>query len=287
LTIATACSSAGSDVLEIQEVEQGLVGHHDTDLGRVAFSALRDGDDWDVVVELNGLTLVALSDTEQSLMVFDGFVTDTGEPTAFTQDDRAMLYDLMVELAPRAQRGDAWTVLHHTLAAWNTITDTMGMRHVSGIHAQRGAGNVSWCDKLNTYQKAGHDCNQCDATTAGTGYGDDGGTSSNIDKCGWTNGYVSTHGPCSGGNGEQTWKAVPGGAWNCSPSDAHNTNLEYAYGNCMGHYGPGCDWGYGTSYCLWAQNHDQCVRMDDHVTASVYCDDDASHALTGCGGGCW
>ena len=56
----------------------------------------------------------------------------------------------------------------------------------------------------------------------------------------------------------------------------HDTNVEYAYGNCFGACGAGCPGSY--QFTVDCVNHDSCVR-NGHVMASGYCDDQYTSAL--------
>lgn len=273
LAAAVGCAAEGDieESLVVDETDLGIAGTQTSDLGQLSFEVSQSkGDAWETVMEVNGMTLTLLYDTASGVGYFDGYVTDTSETTMLTADDRAQIEHLMYTLAPMGPDFPtaAHERLHHATAAWMMTTDSLGLTSVRGLKGYKSGEppNTDWCNRLNSYQTTSHDCNRGN-------YWADGQTLDNS--------YISTHPDCGSSEGTNFHN---GSSWVCQNLYSHNTNIEYAYGGCFGHFGPGCNWAYGTGYCSGSAHHDECVRSTDHVLTSFYCNDEIPG---GCPNGCW
>jgi hypothetical protein len=137
---------------------------------------------------------------------------------------------------------------------WADFPSTKDLRFET--FAPRENSYTSVCGVVNTWTSATHDC---------WSYNDwnDGST---LDYA-----YISMHGACPNADGTYFWKD---NQWQCYEPD-HDSNIEYAYGNCFGRCGPGC--GGSTQFTWDCIDHDSCVRTG-HDSASFWCDDEFTSA---------
>jgi hypothetical protein len=244
------------------ELERGLVldadgstatGSFANEDHAVRFWAELSDAGFELRIELNGMTITATKDDEGNFN-YDGFASQSGEPTQMTEADRAALAalaDVLDELGPGVEA--PVDRLRSFADMWSEFPSTLELR------GQVDAGFRSYtsiCSSMNSYVQTTHDDWNYDRWEDRSTY----------------YAYVSMtpEGPCS--DGTWFWKD---GSWKCYEPD-HDPNVEYAYGNCFGRCGGGCGSSSQMTYdCL---DHDACVRFG-HDLASFWCDDEFSSTV--------
>jgi hypothetical protein len=214
----------------------------------------------DMTIEHSGMTLTYTADLETGVAEFDGFTTDTGEPTQMMDGDRATLATLAHELDQLGEDvSNPVDRLRGFASVWSEFPTTVNLqghppvepdyaRHRYDRWYEPWSG-VQICDHLNTYfPGATHDCDH-------GGRGSDGNTMDNV--------YLSWH-------SAPTYWWDPNYGWTSVDND-HRTDFEYGYGECFGRCGAGCS-SSGT-FTVQCMDHDLCVR-DGHIIISWYCDDE-------------
>lgn len=206
---------------------------------------------FDILVDLNGMTLSALVDAAKQVAELDGFAS-TGGDTQMLEPDRAVLSELvrLLDADPRLSKdgSGAGPMLYRVLSNWSQATETVPMqRQVAGSEER---GWTSLCSSYGKYVKATHDCNL----------------------------YAQYHSNSTsnakvGTRTASTYYYV-GGRWTTTTPN-HLPNLS-EYGLCFGNCGPGCPSGAQT-LTMDCHDHDQCVR-NGHAIASLYCDDEFTSA---------
>lgn len=234
---------------------------------------------FEIVVRLNGMVITEVADGEAGVIEFDGFSTATGEDTQMGDPDRRLLLELTQELSQLGPNvGRMVDATRRFVGMWAEYPDTLPLQGIKLAEANRSW--TSLCAYEGTYYRASHDCQYGGWWTDSTTLGNDtpGG------------GYLSLHGDLGGQDGTRFWIPAAGTyticvnsgvscddqskyfgytGWNNAEEISHDTRIEYAYGNCFGVCGAGCD---GSDFTVDCQNHDQCVR-NGHYTTSGYCDD--------------
>lgn len=271
--ILASCDASRSDDLDMTRVAQGVHGTY----GDVSFSSLQYGDTFEITVELNGLTLVALNDPKGGAIQFDGFATDSGGNTQLLEEDRRLIAGLRAALDELGMNVSApIQQLRAFVGLWEEWPESMNLQREVLAAPDRSA---SLCSSMNSYVVATHDCDfrprDHDDSTLNGGA------------------YISMHaaGPCD--DGTYFWAPYSGNyyvypgilsywsqveyksqGWNCFEPD-HDYDIEYAYGNCFGRCGDGC--GSGTVFTKDCLDHDECVRFG-HAAGSGWCSDELAGA---------
>ena len=249
LLLAACTQEPDGPELVVDETDALAVGTFEGSYGPVAFRAERIYGTYDLEIEMNGLVITALLDPKAGVFEYDGYAAGDGGDTQMGDDDRAALIELRDALArlgsdPESPLGR----LRRLADVWAEFPSTLDMR-LETFTTQNSYQSI--CSLLNTYQSASHDC-------SGRDWWQD---STTLDYA-----YVSMHPAGSCGDGTYFFK---NGTWQCYEPD-HDTNVEYAYGNCLGRCGAGC--GTDRQFTWDCLDHDECIRVG-HDTASWWCDD--------------
>jgi hypothetical protein len=210
--------------------------------------ARKDGDLYDLSVELNGLVLSALVSQKEQTMDFDGFTSGSGAPTQVREDDRAFLRELHEALGADAtlRANELGKMLEHGLSVWSQMSDSFPL--VKTFHAETDRSYSSMCNLCGAFVQGTHDCNVCNR---------------------WDPACSSI---AQLGTRESTTFYFINGGWIDHVNPDHVPDL-FERGECFGNCGWACsDWGDQqlTEDCL---DHDQCVR-NGHWMALSWCDDD-------------
>jgi hypothetical protein len=317
LCALSGCASAALEpggeqekVVVVAPEEQGLVTFDELTAARLEGSyeyrgetlrfesEARDGVYY-VTVTLRGMVLSATLDTTGAFDL-DGYNDADGTDTAMTAVDRALIHALESALTDlyraRAAELPALDVFSRTLGLWSDYPDTVALRRMFYARHERKGSGSSLCDNLNKpgqgsgfvprYTWASHDClklkgvftTDCGPLTAGCAYGND---SSTLDSV-----FMSMHPGGSCGDGR--FFGTSAANMRCYEPD-HDSNVEFAYGDCFGRCGLGC--GGSTQFTQACLDHDACVSSG-HWTANPLsaCDDEFAEAavdylvLSNCGG---
>ncbi|ACY14379.1 hypothetical protein [Haliangium ochraceum] len=205
--------------------------------------------EFDVVLDMHGMSLVALVDRDGQLAEIDGFA-DSGEDTQLLDADRVVLDAFVRALAAEIDTDEfgAGSVLYRVSSNWAQTPDTVPLqRQVAGSEER---GWVSLCGYFGQYVQATHDGNKCSDFEA---------------KC-TANAQV--------GNRVEPTHSYLNGRWTTTVPD-HVSNVVQT-GSCYGNCGAGCPSGNQT-LSLDCHDHDQCVR-NGHALASFYCNDEFASA---------
>lgn len=207
---------------------------------------------FDIVVEVNGMTLSALIDGNRQVAEMDGFA-GTGEDTQILDADRALLGGLFRALDTDGQLNTgevtAASLLRRVASHWSETPDTVPLqRQVAGSQDRDW---TSLCAYYGKYVNATHD----DGTYA-------------------RNAPNSTSSAKVGTRTASTYYYV-NKKWTKTVQD-HQPNMS-EYGECYGNCGYGCPTGNQT-LTLDCHDHDQCTR-NGHLLASLYCDDEFTDAI--------
>lgn len=253
--LAACAVGSGSDSgpLEIQSGPGRISGTYVSGETRLRFSSTEvEGGVFDVVADLNGMTLSALVDRGHQVAEVDGFAA-SGADTQIVDADRALLRRFSGALDEQLgeQLGEqpdgeapAAGMLLRIVSSWSQTPETVPLqRQVAGSESR---GWTSLCSSKGSYVKATHDDNNYGRNSART----------------TSNGHLGLR--------STKTEYYVGGRWVTTAQD-HVANL-YERGLCFGNCGAGCPSGTQT-LTLDCHDHDQCVR-NGHVLVSLYCDDE-------------
>lgn len=253
----TSTTSSGIGTVELTDTDNGVVGEYThTDGAVVTFTSTElEPKVYEVVWQLDGMTLEVLVDNNKGIISFDGYTTADGSDTQMRDADRNLLAAVAHALDQYGTDVAEPLALARRMASnYSEHPEGLSLQRIAYAEQQRDWTSICWA--LNSYQQTSHDCNVggwwTDATT--------------IDHA-----YVSMHGSCGAADGTNFYK---NGAWKCYEPD-HDTSVEYGYGNCYGRCGGGC--GSDTQFTWDCLDHDTCVRTG-HSLASLYCDDEFTAA---------
>ena len=257
MSILLGACSGGTDgapgatgTLDVQSTASSLKGTYNVGDARLKFSSAEvERGVFDVVVDLNGMTLSGLIDQNRQVAEIDGFAAK-GADTQIVDADRDVLRGFVGALDAElgAERVGAAAVLYRTASNWSQTPDTLPLqRQVAGSE------NRDWtslCGYYYQYLVATHDDNNYAAFSPNsTSYAHVGLRS------GATEYYI-------------------GGRW--ITTTQNHVAYVYERGQCYGNCGGGCPGGVQT-LTLDCLDHDQCVR-NGHAIASLYCDDEFASA---------
>lgn len=229
---------------------------------------------FDIWVELHGMRLTLMIDSDVGVMEWDGYTAATGAPTQMTDADRATLLELYTALNDFGNEHEHLALMRRKIGNWAETSDTMNLTWQKLF--DRDHSWTSLCGVCGSWRGATHDC-------------DHGGWGSDATS---VNALVKYEGAWCGGDGSAYGTTT---SVSCTGEPAGFTTYEYIRGNCMGRCGPGCS-SSDTQFTQDCLNHDSCTR-GGHALASAYCDDqftscgddDASPSIGGaphCGTGC-
>jgi hypothetical protein len=251
-----ACSTAvpleqelGS--LDVQASAASLTGTFAMDDSVVSFSSTEvTANEFDVLVELNGMTLTALVDRAGQVAEVDGFAASGGD-TQLLDADRVVLDGFVRALAGEVDTEGfaAASVLYRVASNWSQTPDTMPLqRQVAG---SENRDYVSICAYFGKYLEATHDDNNCDFFEP------------NCTSIAQVGNRVSP-----------TFSLI-NGTW--TTTTPNHLPRVYQTGDCYGNCGASCPGSDPQTLTLDCHDHDQCVR-NGHFIASFYCNDEFSSA---------
>ncbi len=254
--LLSACAGGPADdsvepgVLDVQATEAVVSGSFERADGALTFSSeeLAPGE-FDIVVEVNGMTLAALVQRDAQVAEVDGFAAD-GSDTQMLDADRALLDGFIRALAAQTDvEGHApAAILYRVGSNWAQTPDTMPLqRQVAGSEDR---DFTSICANFNQFLLASHDGNQC-------GFFEPNCTS---------NAHV-------GNRSGSTFSEINGTFTTATPD---HIAFVRQFGECYGNCGAGCPGGNQT-LTLDCHDHDQCVR-NGHFIASFFCNDEFASA---------
>lgn len=247
-----ACSTGApqDDVLgalDLHSEQASLHGTFTLDDSALSFSSREVAtDEFDVVVELNGMTLAAIVDRAGQVAEIDGFA-DSGADTQVVDADRAVLDAFVRALAVEVDTESfgAGSVLYRVASNWSQTPDTVPLqRQVAG---SENRDYVSLCGYFGQFLEATHDGNRC----------------SQFDPSCTSIAQV--------GNRTSPTFSYINGQWTTTTPD-HLPRV-YQTGDCYGNCGPSCPGSNPQTLTLDCHDHDQCVR-NGHFIASFYCNDE-------------
>ena len=276
-----------SDEIEIETQRNSVYGKFPIDNPMIAFNSEElDDEIFDIIVEVNGITLTALVDQRNNIAVLDGyspralvdqlggsifldglysralenqlngsiFQDDAGK-TYISKGDRALLSEFNNKIFSILSDYRKAAQLQHVVSIWAEYPVTLDL-----TQAVLGEAHGSLCQYIGKPVMATHD-------DAKYNRGDD---KSTLDMA-----YVSPPSwrSCSDSD-DETW--FNDGSWSCFEPD-HDGYIEMAKGNCFGNCGSGCS-GSGLQMTKDCHDHDQCVR-NGHFIASLWCNDEFTSAI--------
>lgn len=258
----TACSTAmpsSQDGFEVQTSASSVSGTFAVDDSVVSFSSTEvTANEFDVVVELNGMTLTAIVNRAGQVAEVDGFAAGgsvaerpKGAETQIIDPDRAALDAFVRALADEIDTDEfaAGAVLYRVASNWSQTPDTMPLqRQVAG---SENRDFVSICGNFGQFLEATHDDNNC-------GFFDPACTS--IAQVG--NRISPTH-------------SLINGQW-VTTTPNHLPRVVQT-GDCYGNCGASCPGNNPQTLTLDCHDHDQCVR-NGHFIASIFCNDEFASA---------
>lgn len=260
----TACSTAvptGDELGTFEEVQStaaSLSGTFILDDSVVSFSSDEvTANEFDVVVELNGLTLTALVDRSGQVAEVDGFAAGAGadalkaNDTQIVDPDRVALDAFVRALAGEVDTEDfaAASVLYRVASNWSQTPDTMPLQRQ--VASSENRAFVSICGFFGQFLEATHDDNNC----------------SHFDPTCTSIAQV--------GNRISPTFSFINGQWTTTvPNHLPRVNQT---GDCYGNCGASCPGSNPQTLTLDCLDHDQCVR-NGHFIASFYCNDEFASA---------
>jgi hypothetical protein len=258
----TACSTAipsSQDSFDVQTSTSSLSGTFAMDDSVVTFSSTEvAADEFDVVVELNGMTLTAIVNRAGQVAEVDGFAVGggvaerpKGADTQIIDPDRAALAAFVNALAVEVDTDEfaAGAVLYRVASNWSQTPDTMPLqRQVAG---SENRAFVSICGNFGQFLEATHDDNNCSAFQA---------TCTSVAQVG--NRLSPTH-------------SFINNQW-VTTTPNHLPRVVQT-GDCYGNCGASCPGNNPQTLTLDCHDHDQCVR-NGHFIASVFCNDEFASA---------
>ncbi|HNN90677.1 MAG TPA: hypothetical protein PKI03_00345 [Pseudomonadota bacterium] len=252
LSACTNAEPAGPSALSIKAQGADIQGTFRSGEAGVTFASREvEAKVFDILVDVNGMTLSALVDANHQVAELDGFAS-TGGDTQMLEADRAVLKDLVLALDGAEELAKdgvtASAMLYRVVSNWSQATETVPMQRQVAGSEQRGW--TSLCSSFGKYVKATHNCNLYARNAAN-----------------------STSSAKVGTRTASTYYYV-GGRWTTTTPN-HGANLS-EYGACFGNCGPSCPSGDQT-LTLDCHDHDQCVR-NGHSLTSAYCNDEFASA---------
>lgn len=258
-----ACSTAvpnGDELgaLEIQSSASSVSGTFSLDDSVVSFSSTElSANEFDVVVEVNGMTLTALVDRGVQVAEVDGFAAggpterEKGAETQIIDADRAALdaFVRALELEIDTEDFAAGAVLYRVASNWSQTPDTMPLQRQVAGSANRDF--VSICGNFGQFLEATHDDNNC----------------SFFDPACTSIAQV--------GNRVSPTFSFLNGQWTTATPN-HVPNVVQT-GDCYGNCGASCPGNNPQTLTLDCHDHDQCVR-NGHFIASFFCNDEFASA---------
>lgn len=258
-----ACSTAvptGEEAgFEVQSSAASVSGTFTMDDSVVTFSSTEiTADEFDVVVELNGMTLTALVNRGGQVAEVDGFASGAGAgerpkgaDTQIIDPDRAALDAFVRALADEIDTEEfaAGAVLYRVASNWSQTPDTMPLQR-----AVAGSDNrafVSICGNFRQFLEATHDDNNCSAFQS---------TCTSIAEV---------------GNRVSPTFSFINGVWTTTVPN-HLPRVVQT-GDCYGNCGASCPGSNPQTLTLDCHDHDQCVR-NGHFIASLFCNDEFASA---------
>lgn len=252
--VLSGCAMDTADeagVLDVDATEAQVQGSYSQGDATLSFrSAEVEPQVFDVVLDVNGMTLAAIVDRSSQLAEVDGFATD-GTDTQMRDADRMLLSGLVSAVGTHLdiENHEAAAVLYRVASNWSQTPDSLPLqRQVAG---SENRDYVSLCAYNGEWLDATHDGNVCGNFDANC-------TSTGLVGYRWD---------------EQTHYFI-NGSWTTQVPD-HVPNL-YEAGDCFGNCGAGCPSGDQT-LSLDCHDHDQCVR-NGHFIASFWCNDEFTSA---------
>jgi hypothetical protein len=252
-SVDTGTSSAGLTLEEEAGLARGTYVGAD---GAVSFtSQFVDTNVLEILVDLDGMTISSLVDFDTGVIEYDGYTTATGETTQLLETDRALLIELTHELEGLGTAvSEPVERLRGFVSMWSEFPSTLDLQLLSLMDEDRGY--ASYCGYYNQYVRITHDCD------TGSHWND----RTTVDGV-----RLTMNGHCGSADGTWFWT---GAQWACY-EPGHDSNIEWADGNCFGRCGDGC--GSSRQFTLDCLEHDLCVRFG-HSTASFWCNDEFSAA---------
>jgi hypothetical protein len=248
--VLSGCAMEATDeagVLEVDATEASIQGTYSQGDATLRFRSIElEPQVFDIVVEVNGMTLAAIVDQGRRVAEVDGFAANGGD-TQMRDADRAILGGFVAAVGTHldVEAHGAATMLHRVASNWSQTPDSAPLQRT--VAGSEDRAYVSLCGYYKQWVVATHDCQVCNnfdpkcTSTAMVGYRWD----------------LKTH-------------YYINGSWTTTVPD-HVANL-YEAGDCFGNCGPGCPSGDQT-LTLDCHDHDHCVR-NGHFIASMYCNDE-------------
>jgi hypothetical protein len=255
-----ACSTAvPTSGLEVQSTASSISGTFTVDDSVVTFSSTEvTADEFDVVVEVNGMTLTALVNRPSQVAEVDGFASGggvgerpKGADTQIIDPDRAALDAFVRAMGDEIDTEEfaAGAVLYRVASNWSQTPDTMPLqRQVAG---SENRAFVSICGNFRQFLEATHDDNNCSAFQ---------NTCTSIAEV---------------GNRVSPTFSLINGVW--TTTTPNHLSRVVQTGDCYGNCGASCPGNNPQTLTLDCHDHDQCVR-NGHFIASLFCNDEFASA---------
>lgn len=255
-----ACSTAvPTNELTVQTTASSISGTFSVDDSVVTFSTTEvTPDEFDVVVEVNGMTLTAIVNRPSQVAEVDGFASGggvgerpKGADTQIIDPDRAALDAFVRALGDEIDTEGfaAGAVLYRVASNWSQTPDTMPLqRQVAG---SENRDFVSICGNFRQFLEATHDDNNC----------------SFFDPACTSVAEV--------GNRVSPTFSFINNRWVTTVPNHLPRVLQT--GDCYGNCGASCPGSNPQTLTLDCHDHDQCVR-NGHFIASLFCNDEFASA---------
>lgn len=253
----SACSTAIPDEqpdvgeLDVQQSQASVSGTFTIEDNLVSFSSTEVGaNEFDVVLELNGMTLVALVDRVGQVAEVDGFA-DKGADTQVVDTDREVLDAFVRSLAGAIDTEEfaAGAVLYRAASNWSQTPDTMPLQRL--VAGEENRDFVSICSSFRRFLEATHDDNNC----------------SFFDPACTSIAEV--------GNRVSPTFSFINNQW--TTTTPNHLPRVVQTGDCYGNCGASCPGNNPQTLTLDCHDHDQCVR-NGHFIASLFCNDEFASA---------
>jgi hypothetical protein len=252
-----ACSTAIPDEqpevgeIDVQQSQASVTGTYTVGDNVVSFSSTEvAANEFDVVLELNGMTLVAVVDRVGQVAEVDGFA-DKGADTQVVDTDREVLdaFVRMLAGAVDTEEFAAGAVLYRAASNWSQTPDTMPLQRL--VAGEENRDFVSICGSFRKFLEATHDDNNC----------------SFFDP-------ICTSVAEVGNRVSPTFSFI-NNRWVTTVPNHLARVLQT--GDCYGNCGASCPGSNPQTLTLDCHDHDQCVR-NGHFIASVFCNDEFASA---------
>ena len=222
---------------------------------------LLEGGAYDIVIELNGMTLTALGEAKTNYHDMDGYASANGQDTDLVEADRELLtsfFRAYQEFVAAPEPTELETQLKNVAGYWSSVTDGMALQRSVMSKSEREINHL--CAQYLSWVPTTHDCS----------HGNDWGGGQ------WA--YSSI--------GER-WDRGPGGffehhyytdspRWDNQPQ-VHKGG-SYLAGTCLGRCWAACDApGVNQRLTQDCADHDQCAT-GNHGRSSIWCHDEAADA---------